>query len=94
MFMRTRYTVAVNGILPQRTAAENQLQENPPDRVEQDEEALLPRPASEAETGHEKADMSLHVLLPPQEGHSIFFPLSPDKTSCSKTFPHSLHLYS
>jgi hypothetical protein len=83
-------------ILPESLPAHgrvDQAQEKPREWPEQEEEWLLLSPGSEEEE-HEKADMSLHVSFPPHDGQGMLFPLSLEKTSCSKVFPHSLHLNS
>jgi hypothetical protein len=72
----------------------NQLQEKPPEGVEQDD-VCPPLPfRDESDDPQQNEDMSLHVLSSPQLGQQYVSTPSQENTNCSKTLPHWLHLYS
>lgn len=70
----------------------DQAQENPPEGEEQEDALEVPPP--DAERLQEKEDISLQVSLSPHAGQRYVRSLSAPSTSCSKTCPHLLHLYS
>lgn len=70
----------------------NQAQEKPPEE-EQDEDSA-PVPPPDSDTLLEKDDICLQVSWAPHEGHTQSRSFSEPNINCSKTWPHSLHLYS
>lgn len=77
----------------QLTAEQDQPQENPPFGEQDDEGASPPRPRPDDDE-EENVDRTLSLLFSPHEGQGAVSSSPLRKHSCSKTFPHFVHLNS
>jgi len=73
---------------------EDQAQENPLGDGEQADDCPLLKPLLKLVDPHENEDISRQVSFSPQEVQVNLSSSSEERISCSKTFPHLLHLNS